>query len=204
MLHKVCIKLSLSRESTAVHCARWYTTLPSNHLLLDGGPPPFGGHLIFILFVILKQNVLTPFEHWFFLYFFIYFYACLSPVSRLLCVKRPHFIWLGTLGLKLAQSFRVWRESQKNCNQSMFLSESNFEEKLFTWTKSQPMWMGGIGVGLRYRAPNSLLLAFFYIQTSLHVGHSEWKNWKNWPLPKVKFFGSIITTGLVIDDLGHF
>ena len=36
-------------------------------------------------------------------------------------------------------------------------------------------------------------------------GHSKWKkNWKKWPLSKVDFLASIITTGLVNDDLGHF
>ena len=49
--------------------------------------------------------------------------------------RRQKFILFRTLGLKLPKSFRVWRKSEKNCNQSIFLSESNFEDKLFAWTK---------------------------------------------------------------------
>ena len=66
----------------------------------------------------------------------------LADLSRPICLcliwwmkarvsRKIHFLWRATfLRLKLPESFRLWRERQKNCNQSMFLSESNFEEKL--------------------------------------------------------------------------
>ena len=56
----------------------------------------------------------TPFEHWFFWYFFIYFYACLSSVSRLLCVKKATSYMVGNFRSEVGPKFQslAW-ESEK-------------------------------------------------------------------------------------------